>query len=54
MKPKNFPGRKNMRRIKAIGRMKGKENLSHIVDYTEAKIVDQGVALATETKKYRG
>ena len=54
MKQKNFPGRKNMRRIGAVERMKGNKKLSKEVENTVVKIVDQGVALATETKKYRG
>jgi len=49
MKPKNFPGRKNIRRIEAVKRMKGNAELSETV----AKIVDQSVALSTKTKKYR-
>ena len=54
MKPKNFPGRVNMRRIEAVERMKGNKKLAEAVENTAAKIVDQGVALATETKKHRG
>lgn len=54
MKPRNFPGKKNMRRIEAVERMKGNKKLSEAVENTVAKIVDQSAALATETKKWRG
>lgn len=54
MKPKNFPGRKNMRRIEAVERMKGNKKLSEAVENTTTKIVDRGAALAIETKKFRG
>ena len=54
MRPKNFPGRKNIRRIDAIERMKGNKKLSVTIENTKAKIVSQDVALSTETKKHRG
>lgn len=54
MKPMNFPGRKNIRRIEAVERMKGNKKLLEAVENTVVKIVDQGAALATETKKFRG
>jgi len=49
MKPKNFPGRKNIRRINAISRMKVK----YYIKQTQAKIIDQEEAEAIRTKKHR-
>ena len=49
MKPKNFPGRKNIRRINAISRMK----IKHHIEQTQAKIINQEEAEAIRTKKYR-
>lgn len=50
MKPRNFPGRKNKRRIAALTR--GVKNEKHRRD-TEAKITDQTEARKIRTKKRR-
>lgn len=56
MKPKNFPGRKNQRRIDALKRMSGckkaHDNVSTI-ENTEAKIVDPAIAITIQTKKHK-
>lgn len=56
MKPKNFPGRKNQRRIAALSRITGcQKNHSNVttIENTKAKIVDSTVALTIHTKKNR-
>lgn len=54
MKPMNFPGRKNRRRIEAVQRLYKKSTLKEsvgvIIDNTNAKIVDQGGAENLQTK----
>jgi len=54
MKPRNFPGRINIRRIDAVERMKSNKKLSEAVDNTMVRIISQDAALSIETKKHRG
>lgn len=53
MKPKNFPGRKNQRRMAALNRMTGcQKNHSNVttIENTKAKIIEP---TTTHTKKNR-
>jgi hypothetical protein len=49
MKPKNFPGRKNKRRVEAVQRGLPKR----IAEQTKDKIMSQSQAKAIRTKKRR-
>jgi hypothetical protein len=59
MKPKNFPGRKNERRKRALARMKKPVGLSlyeqseHPYFITESRIMSNSIARAVRTKKDR-
>lgn len=59
-KPANFPGRKNARRSRALGRLRAKHGFSLAADIAcpeirtlEARVVDPQVAFNTFTKKDR-
>ena len=60
MKPKNFPGRKNERRISALKRMEEQlattttnKFISRDIEKTKTKIINPAAALTTYTKKHR-
>lgn len=59
MKPKNFPGRKNERRKRALGRMKPPRGLSteelarHPFEITRLRILPDSIARSIRTKKDR-
>lgn len=52
--PKNFPGRKNERRISALKRMEERAAINKFISYaaakTKIKIIDPTAALTTYTK----
>lgn len=57
MKPKNFPGRKNNRRISALARLKAKVSLKDAdkvhMDVLTKRILDKNEARRVRTKKDR-
>jgi hypothetical protein len=55
MKPKNFPGRKNKRRQRAVDRFNGTtQNAKMGYENTRNKILPQQEAESIRTKKFRG
>ena len=53
MKPKNFPGHKNQRRLTAFAHVKMTDKLPQDIKNLVAKLISKDVARSIHTKKYR-